>query len=1029
MKSTIGIMIVLLLGWSTVFSQQTVSGTVTGSSGVPLPGATIVEKGTSNGVQSDFDGNFVLEISDENATLVVSFIGYETQELLVEGKTNFNITLKEDLAALDEVVVVGYGTTMKKNLTTSVVSVDATDIPNASNSGVTDLLFGKAAGVQVSQQSAQPGGKVNLSIRGRGDPLIVVDGVVVPSNSLESGVNISEVDNVNRGNLGGLNPDDIESIEILKDASAAIYGVNASNGVILITTKKGKKGKLNVNVDYSHSELSNATYLDPLNAREYMQFYNRYEEDRYLAQNNMVPFGSTTPSGYAPRFSESQINNNSVDTDWVDKILRSGSIDNLNVNARGGSEKATYYISGGIFDQQGTVENSGLRRYSGNLNLSFEILPFAKLNVSAIGNLSKFDNSVAGWQTGGAGENSYTALQAALAYPAYLPVRDPNTGEYSQFRLIGNPVAQLDIRDESKNSTILTTTSLDLDIIPEVLTGKVLYGYNNEASFRDFFIPSTTNWFDDYRARASLQNSRRERQTFETYLTFVKDISKVNLNVVAGFGEYTDKGFGFGVQAFDMLDAINTTNITGAPSNGNSWKYSNKLRSYFARGSVDILDRYLLEAAIRYDGYSQFFPDSKFAAFPSLSAGWKISNEPFFKSLSETFQLLKLRGSVGKTGQNLPSGVAYGYYAPDGEIVSFNDGNSNYVPYILAQLDDPDLTWQKTIMKNVGLDFELAKGRLYGSVEWYQDRITNLLRYGNSAVNTAALSSIPTRPANGGEQKREGYEIAVGGDIIRNDVLRWKLDLNLSHYNFNWVERFEEDDPSTYLNVDDPVAAIYAYETNGIIQIGEEVSDYQPSTASVAGAPRFVDQNGDNILDRNDVKIYDQVPDYSFGLTTRLTYKNFDLSTSLYGQVGSYKQNYSLNWANPIGLLNGTVAGNSDSYNVWTTENPNGTLPGATYDESLLGSIGNTVGWGSDVTISKADFLRMRNITLGYTLKPEQFKSVFFNDLRLYVDVQNPFIITDYKGADPEIQTPAVKGAAAPYPIVKAIAVGLNLNF
>jgi len=1024
MKSKLIIITVVLSFWSTVFAQKSVTGNVTDPNGMALAGATIIEKGTSNGTSSDFDGNFTIQVGNDNAILQISYVGYVTTEISTTGQANISVQLEEDVTSLEAVVVIGYGTAVKKNITTAVVSVDATKIPNASNSGVTDLLFGKAAGVQVSQASAQPGGRVNLSIRGRGNPLIVVDGIIVPTDALESGVNHAEIDNVNRGNLGGLNPNDIESIEILKDASAAIYGVNAANGVILITTKKGKAGKLNVNVDYNHSALSNAPYLKPLNAMEYMQFYNRFDEDRYLAQNNMQPFGSVTPSGYVPHFSESQINNNTTDTNWVDQILRSGSIDNLNVNVRGGTEKTTYYFSGGVFNQEGTVENSGLERYSGKFDLSFQILPFAKLNVGAIGNLSRFGNSVAGWQTGGAGSNGYTALQAALAYPAYLPVRNPDTGEYTQFQLIGNPVAQLDIKDKSKNTTILTTTSLDVDIIPEVLTGKILFGYNNESSFRDFFIPSTTNWFDDYRSRASLQNSSRERQTFETYLTFVKEFSPVKITAVAGFGEYTDKGFGFGVQAFDMLDAINTSNITGSPSNGNSWKYFNKLRSYFARGTFDILDRYLIEGAIRYDGYSQFFPDSKYAAFPSISAGWKISNEPFFEGLSEKIELLKLRGSLGTTGQNLPSGVAYGFYAPDGEIISFNDGNSNYVPYLLAQLDDPSLTWQKTIMKNIGLDFEMYKGRLYGSVEWFQDRITNLLRYGNNAVNTAALSFIPTRPANGGEQKREGYEISLGGDIIRTDDLRWKLDLNFSHYNFDWVKRFEEDDPSTYLNADDPVTGIYAYETDGIIQIGETISDYQPTAASIAGAPRFVDQNEDNVLDRNDLKVYDSAPDFSFGLTTTLTYKNFDLATSLYGQVGSYKQNYSLNWANPIALLSGTVAGNSDSYKVWSTENPNGTLPGATYDEALLGLSG-----GTDVTVTNADFLRMRNITLGYTLNPEQFKSVFFNDLRIYVDFQNPFLITSYKGADPEILAPGVKGAAAPYPIVKSIAIGLNLNF
>ncbi|MFG6687756.1 SusC/RagA family TonB-linked outer membrane protein [Mariniflexile sp. HNIBRBA6329] len=1025
MKLKLIILTAVLTSWSAVFAQKTISGSIQDLAGMPLPGASIIEKGTTNGVQSDFDGNFVIDINNENATLIISYIGYLSKEVSVIGKDKFLIQLGEDTTALDEVVVVGYGTTIKKNITTSVVSVDATDIPNSSNSGVTDLLFGKAAGVQVNQSSSQPGGRVNLSIRGRGNPLVVVDGVIVPSSNLESGVNHAETNNVNRGNLGGVNPNDIQSVEILKDASAAIYGVNAANGVILITTKKGKSGAMKVNVNLSHSLQVNAPYLEQLEAKDYMQFYNRFEEDRYLAQNNMQPFGNTAPSGYVPTFSNSDINN-TVNTDWLDQLLKSGYINNLNMNASGGSEKATYYFSGGYFDQEGTVQNSGLKQLTGKLSLSFQILPFAKLNVSANGNRSTYGNPVAGQQTGGGGANSYGALQAALAYPRYLPVKDPNTGEFTQFGLIGNPVAQLDIKDESKNSSLLTTTSLDLTIIPEMLTGKVLYGYNEESSFRDFFIPSTTNWFDDNRARASLQQSDRERHTFESYLTFVKDFTNLKINAVAGFGEYIDKGFGFGVQAFDMLDNINTTNISGAPTNGNSWKYINKTRSYFARASFDLFDRYLIEGAIRHDGFSQFFPESKFASFPSISVGWKISNEPFFESLKDNIDLLKLRGSYGTTGETLPSGAAYGYYNPIGDVIAFEDGSVSYVSYRLSQLDDPSLTWQKTIMKNIGLDIEMFKGRLYGSFEWFQDNITNLLR---GSVNTSALSAISTRPANGGEQVREGFDINIGGDLIRTNDVRWDMAVNLSHFDYKWVERFAQDDPSTFLNVNDPVRSMYAFETNGIIQIGEAISDYQPATASIAGAPRFVDQNGDNVLDRNDVIIYDQTPNLSFGLTTKFTYKNFDISTALYGQVGSFKQNYSLNWANPISMLDLNTSGSGNTIDVWSSQNPKGTLPGVTYDETALGNIGDTVNWGSDITISNADFLRVRSINLGYTITSEQLKSVFFNDMRVYVDIQNPFLFTSYEGGDPEVFTPSVKGASAPYPIVKSFALGLNINF
>lgn len=1002
-----------------------VTGKVTDDAGSALPGVNVIIKGSTNGVTTNSDGNYKIGNVSENTVLIFSFIGYATQEISVGNRTVINVELKSDVTSLDEVVVIGYGTSLKQDVTTSVAKVDPSKIPTAANSGVSDLLVGKAAGVQVQQVSAQPGGLVNLSIRGRGNPLIVVDGVIVPTDALEAGVNHSEINNVNRGNLGGVNPNDIESIEILKDASAAIYGVNAGNGVILITTKKGSAGKPSINYSGSRSWLRNMPYLEPLNAREYMQFYNRFEEDRYLAQNNMEPFGPTPASGYTPHFSQTDIDNNTVNTNWVDQILRPGSIDNHNLNVRGGTDKVKYYFSGGYFGQAGTVQNSDLKRYTGKFDLSMQLSKVFTLNANVIGSKSLYNNTVAGWQTGGAGQNGFTALQAALAYPAYLPIRDPNTGEYTQFQLTGNPVAQLDIKDKSINNTLFAKASVDVNIIPDKLKGTILYGNNYEESFRDFFIPSTTNWFDDYRARASLEQIRRQRQTFETFLTYNEtfgDFLKVNL--LAGYGEYTTDGFGFGVQSFDMLDVINTTNIGGSPTNGNSDKYRNKLRSYITRGTFDLHNKYLLTAAWRYDGYSQFFPQSKYASFPSVSVGWKLSSEPFLANFTFV-DLLKLRASLGTTGRTLPSGVAYGIYSPDGDVVSFNDNGTNYTPYLLTQVDHPNLTWEKTIMKNIGLDFELFQSRVSGSIEWYKDDITSLLREG---VNTPALSFIPTQPVNGGHQVRTGIDVSLSGDVIRSTGLTWEMTLNLTHYKYRWDERFEEDDPSTFLHVNDPVRAIYAFETNGILQLGQEAPDYQPAAATKAGSPIFVDQNGDNVLDSADVRIYDQTPKLSIGFNNTFRYKNFDLSIYLYGQLGSYKQNYSLSWANPLSLLSGNQSGTRDVRNVWSTENPNGTLPGATYDEALLGNIGNTVNWGSDYTISKADFIRARNITLGYTISSDKFRK-YFNDLRIYLDVQNAFIITKYKGADPEIQTPAVKGGAAPYPMVRAYSIGVNVNF
>jgi hypothetical protein len=327
-------------------------------------------------------------------------------------------------------------------------------------------------------------------------------------------------------------------------------------------------------------------------------------------------------------------------------------------------------------------------------------------------------------------------------------------------------------------------------------------------------------------------------------------------------------------------------------------------------------------------------------------------------------------------------------------------------------------------MKNVGVDFELFQSRLSGSLEYFQDDITNMLRTG---VNTPALSFLPTQPVNGGHQVRKGVDVSLTGEILRNTNVQWTSTLNVSHYKYVWKERFVEDDPSTYLNVNDPVRAMYAFETDGILQIGQEVPVYQPAAAGKPGSPIFVDQDSDNVLNSADVRIYDQTPKVSLGFNNTFRYKNFDLSILLYGQLGSYKSNASLQWANPLNLLSGNQSGTTDLSDVWTTENQSGSLPGSSYDEGLLGSIGNTVNWGSDYLLQKANFIRARNITLGYTFNPGGAK--FFNDLRIYVDIQNAFIITKYKGADPEIEVPAVKGGAAPYPMVRTYSLGLNVNF
>ncbi|MBS1666979.1 MAG: SusC/RagA family TonB-linked outer membrane protein [Bacteroidetes bacterium] len=1000
-----------------------VKGKVTDEKGEPLVGASVTVKGTNKGTTADAQGEFKIQ-ANKGDVLVVSFLGYNSSEIIVTSQTNIKVSLQPHIKEADQVVVVGYGTTTRKNLTTAIAKIDPKVIPQAANNSLAQLLFGRAAGLQAVQQSAEPGGNISLSIRGRGAPLIVVDGVVMPYDGLEPdngtiGVNLN---GVHRGGFEGINPDDIESIEVLKDASAAIYGVNAANGVILITTKKGKSGKMNLSYDGSYSMSRNMKYLQPLTASNYMNYFDQLSLDKYLIDNKMAPFGPNAASGFVPKYSQQDIGNAGVGTNWLDQVLRDGSITNHTLAASGGSDKVVYYLSGNYFDQVGTVKNSGLQKYSGRMNISASPSKFITLNGSLIAARNNFLNSTAGWQTGGSGSQGFGALQAALAYPSSVPVRD-SSGKYTLFNITGNPVSMLDIQDQTQYSSLFATGSVDLNFIPGVLTGHVLYGNNSENSTRSFFIPSTTFYFQQFRARGSWTEAYRQNQTMEATMTFKKRFwgNKLNMDAVAGMGQYIYNDYGFTAQGADMKDAIGVTALqtaTGTSVGISSFQDYNKTRSYFARGSFDILDKYVLSLTYRYDGSSNFFPQSKYAGFPSASVAWKLSNEPFLQKI-KSINLLKIRGSIGITG--LTNGaLAYGAFRPDVSIITFNDGSAQHVAYYLSSLDQPNLTWPKTVNKNIGLDFSLLKDRVSGSIDFFHDDFTRIL----TSDNTAPLSFIPTHLINAGHQVRKGYEVNINTVNIKSaNGFEWNTILNVSHVDFYWQQRFPNADLPSYAKVNDPVNSIYVYKTSGILQVGQTAPSWQPVNAQMPGAPIFVDVNGDKKLDSADVVRYNYDPKISIGLGNTFRYKNIDLTIFLYGQFGGYNYNYLTLWSDPASFIAGTQSGIEQIKSVWTTTNTKGTLPGVAYNESALGLL-----TGVDTRVQSTNFVRCRNITLGYTLNPKAFK-MLFKSLRLYFDAQNPFIVTNYKIADPEVQAVNVKGGPAPYPMTRIFSFGINAHF
>lgn len=1025
---------ILIFSVPSLLSQPIeITGKVLDEDNTGMPGVNVVIKGTTTGTATDVDGNYRITVPDAESILQFSYVGYLTEEIAVGNQTTIDINLVPDIARLEEVVVVGYGTISKQNLTTAISKIDPKDVPVAANNTVSQLLFGRAAGLHVIQQSAEPGGLIDLSIRGRGDPelgdrgypLIVVDGVVYPNRELEPDNGTIELQGVNRGGLAGLNPNDIESIEVLKDASAAIYGVSAANGVILITTKKGKAGKINVTYDGSRSMVRVMNYLEPLNAADYMTYYNYLYEDNFYYNRRMEPFGSIPASGFIAPYSDSLIAAAGEGTNWLDEIFRTGSVDNHSLTVSGGSEKVTYFFSGNYFYQNGILEHSDLTRFNGRLNVSFQLTKFLNLYTSINASRNSYTNSGAGWQAGGSGSQGYGMLQAALAYDPTLPVRNED-GFFSQFGIIANPVGMMDIKDNTISSGVLSTVSLEIDIIPGLLKGKLLYGNNYETANRDFYVPSDIYWGQVYQARGSLFENRRQNQTMEGILTFSKSFGPwISIDAIGGIGQYQDDNNGYGIEASDMLDAIHTSRIESAPTKtAFSNKSTEKKRSYFARGNFDILDRYLVMLAIRYDGYDKFFPENKYAAFPSASVGWKLSNESFLREIDAINQL-KLRASIGTTGKTYGT-IAMGRFESDRNgtrqvQANFDNGQYIYPAFFQVALDQPNLEWEKTVMINFGLDFSLFRSRLSGSIDIFQDNYPNLI-YRDAP--TAPLAAIQTYPVNSGKQERKGYEITLNTININAGIFEWTTSLNISNYKHNWVERAPYEGLESYIKETDPVDAIYVYETDGILQIGDTITNYQPSNAAYPGAPVFVDRDGNDSLNNNDVVMYSMDPKIIIGFGNSFKIKNLDISIFFYGQFGAYDWNNSYAWADPPGFVNGVQNGSQDIKNVWSINNPDGTLPGVVYNESALGLSASVDTW-----LDKKDFLRCRNITVGYTFDIPAIEK-YVSNLRLYFDAQNPFIITKYKGGDPEVNFPKPRvSAAAPYPMTSTFSVGVNASF
>lgn len=1009
-----------------------VHGVVADTNGDPLVGVSITSKTVSGGVTTNIDGEYSWEVP-AGTTINFSYVGFDPIGRKVTKSGELNIRMNENSQLLNEVVVTGYGATTRKNLTTSIATVKTDKIQKAAVSNVNSLLLGRAAGIQATESSTQPGGGINISVRGGGTPVYVIDGVVVPNYSLEPGSgNVALPNSINRSGLQGLNPNDIESIEVLKDASAAIYGIGAADGVILITTKKGAEGKPTVTYDGSYTWKKSYKMPEFISGAEYMNFVNLFNKEYYLIDHNQYPYGSAAyDNKWVPIFSQKQIDS-APNHDWVNDELKPGYVTNHNVAVSGGTQSIKYYLGLNYYNEDATVRNSNMERFALRTNVSAQLCKFIKFTTIANINQNKYRNSTNGSDQGNLGDQGAGALYSAESYPSYLTPYDED-GNYTQFGRVPNPVALRNILDNTNFTSWYVNFALDIDIIKNMLSFRGVYGANQDITERDSYIPSDVYFALQRKSRGNVGYAKHLNTTLEGFLNFQYKFGEiVDLSAMVGMGRYIDKGNGFNVSYENANDRLNSESVEKAdgPFYPSSYKFENEKRSQFGRITGDFLNRYVISASVRRDGTDKFFPGKKYSWFPSVSLAWKIHEESFIRDIT-WINMLKLRASYGETGSDNLGSSLYKVITTTREDVKFDGNSVTYIPYISSGDNYTDVSWQKTVMKNIGLDFSLLHDRLSGSIDIFRNDITRMLGYDA----TELLGMYGSRPVNGGHFRREGIDINLNSTNINTKDFKWTSTLTLSHYNTEWVERMANYDYQVYQKRDhESTNAQYYYNQLGYVNADRSnLPESQRSLGTAAcmpGATIIEDTNGDGIITVEDVQYYNATPKLYYGLGNSFQYKNFDLDIFFYGVLGQKKWNSTLGYAyyypSSVDAANVTTY----IYQTWNSQTNNGEnarFPGVAQQRvSLPGNVGVKT-----TSFQDASFLRVRNITLGYTL-PAKVMDVFngyIKSIRVYVDFQNPFTFTKYEGNDPEIDTGTGNLNHGLFPQNRSYTCGLKLVF
>lgn len=971
-------------------NDQKIKGTVVDESKQPVIGANIVVEGTTNGTITDLDGNFSLQVP-ENAELRVSYIGYLDQKVKVGKNTALHIILKEDAQALDEVIVVGYGTMKKSDITGSVASVRLDDLKEGASTSVDQMLLGKSAGVNVVQSSGEPGGGFSVNIRGASSinggvsPLYVIDGVPIDnSRPVSQGSIVGFSDSRSpRNPMSSINPADIESLEILKDASAtAIYGSRGANGVILITTKSGKAEKMKVSYSGSIGIQSPSNKLNILSAADYKRVLNEIIDAGGDSEANRV----------------GDIANGGIGTDWQNEVTQNNAITHEHqLSFSGGNSKTFYYTSFNYVNQEGIVKNTSFERLGARLNLKSDINDKLKIGMNVTGTYMK-DHFVANGF--GVNENA-GVMYTAYNYDPTIAVKDEE-GNYalSPILTLDNPVALDEGMTSYSDSYRFLASAFGEYYITKDLFLRLNLGTDFMNESRKNFVSSLTQQGGYYGGIGSNQNSEKSNYIVEGTANYSKTIKKHSFGALAGisYQRYVTSYLNNRAADFpnESLGAENLNLGNQETFRMQNSVTGNRLASYIGRANYSYDDRYLATVTFRADGSSRFGKNNKFGYFPSAALAWRISNESFLKGVDQLTSL-KLRLGWGRTGnQEIGDYHALSTYQSAGSAIW--DGKQ-VVGTGPAKIPNPDLKWETTDQTNLGLDFGVFNNRINGGIDYFWKKTTDMLLQLPVPQSTGYNSIL----SNIGRIDNKGLEIFLNTVNIDTRNFKWESNITFTSMR-NKVKDLGGIDEiiigAGYTHVEQvairkpglPLNSYYGWEVAGVWQKDDDFSkmkeDYKP------GDLKYVDQNNDGVInDADRVVLGDSFPDFQWSFGNTFTYKNFDLYVFFEGVQG-------------VDMLNGNLI---DSYfpinfrrnkfaepylNRWTPENPTNEYP------SFVDPLKQGRKVVNSRTLSDASYVRLKTIRLSYTLP--KFNSLI-QSLQLYVTAENLITITDYVGLDPAI--------------------------